>query len=180
MSDPVVGEVEVPSSDPEGTVLTEGEATDFAKLATEYRNRFAGSQRTLTETQKERDRLRAEHEDMSRRLAERERADMTEVDRLRAEAADAKREAETARAEAKLAVLRARFPLSAATLGNAMPADEDALAVLEAKLAPVPAESEPEPRLDPNNPRRTPPSPEASEDAAWLAADRELRGLFGE
>lgn len=179
MSDPVAGEVEVPSSEPTGAV-PEAPATEDNPLVTEYKNRFAGSQRSLTETQKERDRLKAEAEALRQWKAEREMADMTEVDRLKAERDAARQEAETARAEAQLAALRARFPLSAATLGNAMPTDEEALATLEAKLAPASAESEPEPRLDPNNPRRTPEAPEASEDAAWLAMDREIRSMFGD
>lgn len=106
---------------------------------------------------------------------------MTEVDRLKAEAEDARREAAAARSEAARAVLTSRFPQSFATLGDATPLDETVLTALEAKLAGAPEESEPEPRIDPNNPRKQPPGTPSDMDRAndWLMStlDRNLAGI---
>jgi hypothetical protein len=138
---------------------TEAEATDFAAQATEYKNRFAGSQKKLTETLNSLKAIEQERDALRKFKADAERANMSEMERLQAELEDAKREAATARSEAQRASLAAKFPQSFATLGEATPLDESVLTALEAKLAGGGEESEQETRIDPNNPRKTPPTP---------------------
>ena len=138
---------------------TEAAATDFAAQATEYKNRFAGSQKKLTETLNSLKAIEQERDALRKFKAEAERASMSEMERLQAELEDAKREAATARSEAQRASLAAKFPQSFATLGDATPLDESVLTALEAKLAAGGEESEPETRIDPNNPRKSPPTP---------------------
>jgi hypothetical protein len=138
---------------------TEEPTTDFAAQATEYKNRFAGSQKKLTETLNSLKAIEQERDALRKFKAEAERASMSEMERLQAELEDAKREAATARSEAQRASLAAKFPQSFATLGDATPLDESVLTALEAKLAAGGEESEPETRIDPNNPRKSPPTP---------------------
>ena len=156
MPEPVVEEpVAAPSPEAEAET-PEAPTTDFAALATEYQNRFAGSQRSLTQTQKERDALKAERDALADFKAKAERANMSEIEALQADLAREREAAAAARAEANRLALASKFPLTAAVLGDKMPSDEEALAALEQRLAAGPAAgSEPEPVIDPNNPRKT-------------------------
>jgi hypothetical protein len=172
VSDPVVEDgTEVPSPEPVEGVVPEAPATDFAAQATEYKNRFAGSQRSLRETQSERDALKAERDALAAFKASQERASMTELQALQADLDLAKQEAAAARAEAQREKLARQFPQSAAVFGDKMPTDEEVLATLEQRLAgKPPEESEPEPVIDPNHPRKQPiaaPDPMDAVDA-WM------------
>lgn len=170
MSEPVVETVETPSPD-----APEQPATDFAAEATEYKNRFAGSQRKLTETLNANRDLEAELESIRRWKAEKEQADMTELERWQAKAAEAERVAQAARAEAQRERLARKFPHAADVLGDNLPSDEDVLAALEERLSTPAVPAEPEPRIDPNNPRRVANPPDVD---PMEAADAYLKGLF--
>lgn len=156
--------------------------TDFAAQATEYKNRFAGSQKKLTETLTELKKLEAERDALATFKAQAERANMSEMERLQAELKDAQEAAAAARSEAARAVLASKFPQSFATLGDATPLDEAVLTALEARLTAGGEEaSEPETRIDPNNPRKQPaPSVDPLKQANdWLLGtlDRNLSGI---
>lgn len=148
-------------------------ATDYAAEATEYKNRFAGSQKKLTETLNALKSAQAERDALAQFKAQAERANMTELQALQADLEAARQEAATARAEAQREALARKFPQSAAVFGDKMPVDEDVLSALEKRLAAATGEeSEPEPVIDPNHPRRTPtPTPEPDQLQAandWL------------
>lgn len=136
----------------------EAAATDFELQATEYKNRFAGSQKKLTETLNAMKAKDAELEALRSFKAQAERANMSEIDRLKAELQDAQNAAAAARSEAQRASLAARFPQSFATLGEATPLDETVLTALEAKLSGGEEESEAEVRIDPNRPAKAAPA----------------------
>lgn len=159
------------SPDAVETPVSETPATDHAAEATEYKNRFAGSQKKLTETLNSLKATQAERDALAAFKAQQERASMTELQALQADLDLAKQEAAAARAEANRLALASKFPQTAALLGDKMPADEDALAALEQRLAGGSApESEPEPVIDPNHPRKQPiaaPDPMDAADA-WL------------
>lgn len=175
MSEPSVADgTEVPSSEPTEAPAPEAPATDFQAQATEFKNRFAGSQRKLTETQQERDAAIAEAAELRRWKAEQERASMTELERLQAERDEAKSDAAAARAEAARERLARKFPLAVEFYGDEPLPSEEKLAALQERLDG--GEPEPEPMIDPNNPRKdtTPPPP-----ADPLAsADRWLRSTL--
>ncbi len=154
-------------------------ATDFAAQATEFKNRFAGSQRKLTETTTALNATKSELEALRRWKAEKEEADLSEVDKLNKRLREQEQATAAAQSLAERYALAARFPQSFATLGDAMPTDEERLTALEARLtaaavAPT-EESESEPRIDPNNPakpRQSPPGKMSEVDAWWA----ELKG----
>lgn len=169
-----------PEPSPEPTEGTEPAAAapatvDWQAKATEFQNRFAGSQRSLTDTQKERDALKAERDALAQFKAQAERANMTEIEALKADLAARDAALATARAEAERERLARKFPQTAAVLGDRMPTDEEALAALEQRLvAASGAQSEPEPPIDPNNPRKQPaPAPDPMD-----AVDAWMRGTF--
>lgn len=154
--------------------------TDFAAEATEYKKRFAGSQKALNEALAEKKRLAEEAEALRKFKLETERASMTEVQKLQSELEEARREAASARAEAERERLARRFPLSFETLGENAPLSEEALTALEAKLSSLSGEPEQEPRIDPNHPRRQVPviSEEEAQQAALDKADAAFRAMF--
>jgi len=167
---------------PEGETLSQEPTveaepvTDYAAEATEYKNRFAGSQRKLTETLAEKAKIAEEVEALRKFKAEAEKANMTELERLQAERDEARREAATARSEAERAKLAAEFPLAVEVLGDEAPLSREVLSKLNAKLAALKTdETEDEPQIDPNHPRKTVANPAVDEMAA---ADRWLRESF--
>ena len=176
MTEPVAADgLEAPSPEAAAETQAETPATDFAAEATEYKNRFAGSQKKLTETLNENKRLAAEAEALRQFKATAERANMTELDALKADLALEREAAATARAEAQRERLARQFPLTAAVLGDKMPSDEDALSALEQRLgAAAGGESEPEPVIDPNNPRK---QPTAARDPMDIANDELIRSF---
>lgn len=166
----------LPEPSPEPAEPAEPATVDWQAQATEYKNRFAGSQKSLTETQKERDALRAEAEALRKFKAEQERANMSELDAAKADAEAARQEAAAARAEAARERLARKFPRTAEVLGDQMPSDETILSALEQRLIAASGEpSEPEPTLDPNNPRKAPQPPAAE---PGLTNDAFLNYLF--
>lgn len=178
MTDPVVV---APDDDPSQDTPDEGDAsvTDFAAQATEFRNRFAGSQKKLTETQKERDQFRAQAEALSRWKAEKEQADMTELEKLQLAIAQRDDELAAARAEAKRERLARQFPLTFAKLGDKTPIDEDVLSTFEETLSSARGgdETDDEPRIDPNNPRRTPARPRPTSEKTGDEIEADLRAM---
>jgi hypothetical protein len=167
--------IEVPSQEAETTEVEAPPATDFAAEATEYKNRFAGSQKKLTETLNAKKALDAEVEALRQFKATAERANMSELEALKADLALEREAAATARAEAQREKIARQFPQSAALLGDKMPTDEEVLTALEQRLAGVATEeSEPEPKIDPNNPRKQTPTPPDPMDAV----DRWMRSSF--
>ena len=162
---------EDPSSETEETPVSEEPTTDFAAQATEYKNRFAGSQKRLTEEMTARKAADAEIESLRAWKADKEKADMTEVERLQAERDEARNEAEQARSEAQREKLARKFPLAVEFYGEDALPSEERLAALNEMLAVGADESGQEPVIDPNHPRRpTPPPPHEI-----AAADRGLR-----
>lgn len=147
---PVEESQETTEETPESTATPEGE--DAATL----KRRLAGKDQALTKTQKERDALKAQFDEVQKRLLEREQADMSEVDRLKLERDQAKDDAAAARAEATKARLARDFPLAVEFYGDEPLPSEERLSSLEKRLAAKSEdETEDEPRIDPNRPRRT-------------------------
>lgn len=116
--------------------------------------RVAGKDRALTETKQELARIRSEAEALAAWKAEKEKADMTEVERLQAQVAQYEQAIAAANAVAQRATLKAEFPQSFSLLGDNAPLDPGTLAILEARLSAEREANEPSPRVDPNNPRR--------------------------
>lgn len=124
---------------------------------TTWKARLAGKDRALTEAQKERERLKAENEALARWKAEKEQADLTEVQRLQQRIDALETEKDAALSAAQKLQLEREFPLTFETLGDNAPLDPSALAAIETRLKGLKGESEQEPLVDRNNPRR--PSP---------------------
>ena len=173
MSESVADDLTIPSPD-EGAAAPEVPATDWQAKATEFQNRFAGSQRSLTTALQERDALKAEAEALRQFKANAERANMTELEAAKADAEAARAEAAAARSQVARLEQARKFPNTFAALGDKMPSDEEALAILEQRLVAQPeVVPEPEPTIDPNNPRKQTPtggSDPALENAAFLEA----------
>jgi hypothetical protein len=146
------------------TTEVETPATDFEAQATEFKNRFAGSQRKLTETLSEKAKIEAEVEALRKFKAETEKASMTEIERLQAEVKEAQAAAAAARSEAERERLARKFPLAIEFYGDEPLPSEAKLAALQERLANGDEETEQEPQIDPNKPRKQP-LPEAEGDA---------------
>lgn len=176
MSETTVADAgEAPSSEAPEAPATEAPTTDFEAQATEFKNRFAGSQKRLTDEMKARQKAEDELEALRGWKAEKERADMTEVERLKAEAEDARREAAEARSEAQREKLARKFPLAVEFYGDDALPSEERLAALNERLAGGGEETEPDPMIDPNRPQKAPPPPPPD---PLAAADRWLRGTL--
>lgn len=133
------------------------EVTPEPDELTTYKKRLAGKDRALTEAQRKAKALEEELSSLRRWKAEKEEADMTEVERLakRAEAAEA--EAAKARAEAMREKLARKYPLALELFDEEEPLpSETTLAALNERLVAKQSDAEPapEPRIDPNNPRK--------------------------
>lgn len=143
---------ESPDASTDETVETP-EATPVPGSDSTWKARLAGKDRALSAAKKEADEKTALLTELQRWKAEKEAADMTEVEKLQKQVADL----EAARADAvrqvKKAQLERDFPLAFALLGEVAPLDnEGKLAEIEAMLK---AKSEPaEPDVNPNNPAR--------------------------
>lgn len=116
--------------------------------------RVAGKDRALSEAKQELARIKADAEALAAWKAEKEKADMTEVERLKLQVAEYEQAIAEARAAAQRATLKAEFPQSFALLGDNAPLDPGTLAILEARLSAEKEAKEPEPPTNPNNPRR--------------------------
>lgn len=140
---------------------------------TTWKARLAGKDRALTDAKKELERLQKEAADLSRWKAEREQADMTEVQRLQQRITALESEKAAAEQSAQRFALKQDYPLTFATLGDSAPLDPAALAEIETRLVALKGESESEPLVDRNNPRRS--SPAAPKPIDKKSAD-ELEG----
>lgn len=141
----------------------EPEATQTTDELTTWKARLAGKDRALTDAKKELERAKKDAADLARWKAEREQADLTEVERLQLRINELETESASAKAQAKALSLQKEFPLAAEFLGDDISAFNEAkLADIEERLK---AKSEPEePRIDPNQPRRTTGAAKATED----------------
>lgn len=130
---------------------------------TTLEKRLRGKDQALTAAQRERDAIKAERDALSAWKAEKESADMTELQKLQAERDRLATEAAAARAEAAAIRLAAKYPLAAEILGDDLAKfDEVRVAEINGRLAKEAAAEEseaPEARIDPNSPRRTVPKP---------------------
>lgn len=155
---PVTDEV-VENDGIESQEADDAPATPPADDSATWKARLAGKDRALTNAKAELERLKAEHAALSQWKAEREQADLTEVEKLQRKV----QELEQSRAEAAAKALRAelsrQFPRAFELLGDRTPLDDEGyLAELETRLTP-PSDEPDEPRVDPNKPRRSlPPS----------------------
>jgi DNA repair exonuclease SbcCD ATPase subunit len=139
----------------------ETEPTPGEDVAT-YKRRLAGKDQALTKAQQERDRLAAEAESLRTWKAERENADLSEVEKLQKRLRELESEAAAARTEAKKAALARKSPAYADFLDTIADVDltseeaADAFEEFLTKRVQATAEPDREPRIDPNNPRSTP------------------------
>lgn len=161
MTDEVAAtEVADESQETEGAETPEAPATPAFDEAT-WKKRLAGKDQALTTAQKERDALKAQLAELSKWKAEKEQADLSEVERLQLQIQNLEKERETAVREAKAVRLAKEYPLAVDLLGDqATSFDEARLAEINARLAQE-AEDESAPRVDPNTPRRNPPRPKS-------------------
>lgn len=167
-----VVEVVTPEESPE-TETPEVEApTTPAFDETTWRKRLAGKDQALTATQKERDAIKAQLDELAKWKAERENADLSELEKLQRERDALQAERDQAKAEAARVLLAATYPLAAEVLGEDLTKLPEArVAELNGRLAKE-QEGEPdEPRNDPNSPRRSRnPEPDVTTLAAAKAA----------
>lgn len=128
---------------------------------TTLEKRLRGKDQALTATQRERDAIKAERDALSAWKAEREGADLTELQKLERERDQLRAEATQAKAEAAAVRLKAAYPLAADILGDDLTKfDEARVAEINGRLTTEKAtESEPDARIDTNNPRRAAPRP---------------------
>jgi hypothetical protein len=136
----------------------EEEATPAAEEAATLKQmqaRLAGKDRAYTALKAEAEQQKQLVKELSTWKAEKEQADMTEVERYQQRITELEQAAAQAKTEAVKAKLEREFPLAFELLGDTAPLDDEGrLAEIEEKLK---AKSEsPEPRTDPNQPRRTP------------------------
>lgn len=141
---------------------------------TTWKARLAGKDRALTDAKKEAERLAKENADLSRWKAEKEQADLTEVQKLQQRIAALETERNTARQEATRLALRSEYPLPFDLLGDNAPLDPSALAELQTKLAALRGESEPEPPVDRNHPRRMTATPKTLDEKTVAELEGDL------
>jgi hypothetical protein len=126
-----------------------------------YKKRIQGYTQAINEAKKEAEAARKEAADLARWKAEREQAEMSELDKALARVNALEAEANAAKAEANAARLAAKYPRAAELLGDDLAKfDATRVAEIDGRLAKEAAEAsdEPEPRIDANSPRRTPPA----------------------
>ena len=129
-----------------------------------WKARLRGKDQALTQTQRERDELKSQLENLAKWKAEREQAEMTEAQRLAARVQELEAEASAAKAQAAAATLARQYPRAAELLGDDLAKFDPArVAEIDGRLAKEEAEA-PEPRVDANSPRRTPPARPAADD----------------
>ncbi len=153
------------------TEPVEAPATPAFDEAT-YKKKIQGYTQAITAAKKEADAAKAEAAALSKWKAEKEQADMSELEKAQARVAALETEAAQARAEAAAARLGKQYPLAAELLGEDLSKfDETRVAEINGRLAKELAdESEPDARIDPNNPRRpTPKAPATDLNAAKAA-----------
>jgi hypothetical protein len=151
-------------------------ATPSADEAT-WKRRIAGKDQALTAAKREAEQARKEAADLARWKAEREQADMTELEKLQRQVAELAEAKATAEAAANAAKLAREYPRAADLLGDDIGLfDPTRVAEIDGRLAREEGDaSEPEPRVDPNNPRRSQPRP-APRDLKAAMKDLENEG----
>lgn len=122
-----------------------------------WKKKLAGKDQALTTAQSRANAEKARADELERKIAGYEQANLSEVERLQQERDQLRAEATSAKAEAARERLSRKFPLAADLLGDALPNDEDRVAEIEGRLKAAAAEPESDPRVDPNNPRANPP-----------------------
>ena len=159
MSENVADSQEYESSEEVVEETTPVEATPSGDDLATLKKRLAGKDQALTRTQQERDALKAEREALVRWKAEREEADLSEVEKLQRRLAEYETRAAEAEAKAERVRLERLYPLAVDAFGEDPLPSEDRLEALQERLASAasaPAGDEEEPRIDPNRPRRAP------------------------
>lgn len=137
-----------------------------------WKRRIAGKDQALTAAKAEAAAAKAERDALSKWKAEKESADMTELQKLQAERDQLATEAAEARAEAAAIRLGSKYPLAAELLGDDLAKfDEVRVAEINGRLAQeAESESDPEARIDTNNPRRPAPKAPANDLTAAKSA----------
>lgn len=163
------------------------EATPPAEDPATLLRRLRGKDQALTKAARERDEYRSKVDELSRKIAEYEQSNMTEVERLAQERDKFKALAAQAQEEARKHALARKSPLYAEYLDLSAgldPTSDEAVETFEeflnsrlkaARGGDLPEETEPEPRIDPNRPRREPPEPPRRKTTAEL--EEELKRL---
>lgn len=156
MSDEVAVADEIESSP---AVPETAEATPSSEDIATLKKRLAGKDQALTRTQAERDALKAEREALSKWKAEREEADLSEVEKLQRRLAEFEQRAAEAEARAERIRLASDYPLAVEAFGDDPLPSEERLAALQQRLAATTAtdEDESEAPVNPNRPRRAEP-----------------------
>lgn len=136
---------------------TEEPTTPPAEDVATIKKRLAGKDQALTRITQERDAAASELATLRKWKAEREEADMSEVDKLARRLAEAEARAAQAEANAERVRLERLYPDAVGLFGDDPLPTEDRLSALQERLASAtePGTPEPkEPRIDPNRPRR--------------------------
>jgi hypothetical protein len=126
-----------------------------------YKKKIQGYTSAINQAKAEAAAAKAEAESLSRWKAEREQADMSELDKALTRVKALEAEAAEAKALATAAQLAAKYPRAAELLGDDLPKfDATRVAEIDGRLAKEAGEAaSDEPRVDPNSPRR--PAPRA-------------------
>ena len=140
------------------------EATPQGEDVATIKRRLAGKDQALSRAAKERDEYRSEVERLTRRVAEFEEANTTELERIQKRAEKAEAALAKAQEEARRNALARRSPVYADfldTIEGLDLASEDAAEAFNAfvkdrfqKAEAADEDTEPETRIDPNRPRR--------------------------
>ena len=140
------------------------EATPQGEDVATIKRRLAGKDQALSRAAKERDEYRSEVERLTRRVAEFEEANTTELERIQKRAEKAEAALAKAQEEARRNALARRSPVYADfldTIEGLDLASEDAAEAFNAfvkdrfqKAEVADEDTEPESRIDPNRPRR--------------------------
>ena len=161
---------------PVETESVEKPATPAFDEAT-YKKKIQGYTSAINQAKAEAAAAKAEAEALSKWKAEREGADMSELEKATARAVAAEKEAAEAKALAAATRLAAKYPRAAELLGDDLPKfDATRVAEIDGRLAKEAGEAaSEEPRVDPNSPRR----PIAKAPTGSLAEDMKALEALG-
>jgi hypothetical protein len=136
-----------------------------------WKRRLAGKDQALTAAKQEAARIKAEAEALAKWKAEREQADMTELEKLQRQIAEFEARATAAEAAANAARLAREYPLAAELLGDDIGLfDPTRVAEINGRLAKEQGDESDPSRIDLNNPRRSAPKPPPSDLASLKQA----------
>lgn len=168
---------EIESQEEVATEAT-AEATPSTDDVATIKKRLAGKDQALTRVQQERDALKAERDAIARWKAEREEADLTEVEKLQKRLAEYEERATAAEQRAERIRLEKSYPLAVEFYGDDPLPSEERLEALQQRLSVEPATGDDEePRIDPNRPRRTPASGKAPSEKSGDDLAKDLAGM---